>query len=427
MKRLSTTLVLTLALTAPATGAAQVIGAETQVRYNAAYRVVPNRVGGLRAPKATIPLPLGVIQLINDSSVWDTDSSYWNPLSVINYILHPPLYLEIKRPPVPTNDVEFFIGRNELIVDLGETQQLVPESYEIGGSARLFNVGVDVGPVNIGAMSWVHNEINVRLDDNLRGFLKEAVPAAPNTTYGLDFSGIVQTGFAPQVGYAGRVLGDSTSALYLGATARYYYGLGYAQSRDSLSFTTGDTIFAGSNPVAERFKGTVHLASPFDGAGSGFGMDLGAVYVRGPLEIGFAVNDIGAQITWAHTDIDSLRWDATNDELIDSTLATDVESTTKLPVTTLWTVVYGLTDRTLLRGGMLINQRGAIFSAGVEQQLGVFRLRGALARDQRKMVQFAWGGGVRLGPVGLDVGFLTHSRYISEERGITMTTALLIF
>lgn len=427
MKRISATLVLVLALSAPAAGAAQVIGAETQVRYNAAYRAVPQRVFGLRNPKATIPLPLGVVQLINDSSVWDTDSSYFNPISVINYILHPPVYLEIKRPPVPTNDVEFFIGRNELIVDLGESQQLVPDNYELGGSARLFNVDVAVGPVWIGGMSWVHNEINVALDDNLRGFLKDAVPAQTNTTYGLDFSGIVQTGVAPQVGYAGRVLGDSTQALYLGATARYYYGLGYAESRDSLSFTTGDTLFAGSNPVAESFKGTTTLASPFNGAGSGFGMDLGAVYVRGPLEIGFAVNDIGAQITWANTDIDSLRWDATNNELVDSALASNVESTTKLPVTTLWTVVYGLSERTMLRGGVLINQRGAIFSAGAEQQLGVFRLRGGLARDQRKMVQFAWGGGVRLGPVGLDVGFVTHSRYISEERGITMTTALLIF
>ena len=63
----------------------------------------------------------------------------------------------------------------------------------------------------------------------------------------------------------------------------------------------------------------------------------------------------------------------------------------------------------------------------VEQALGVFRLRGGLVRDQRKMLQYAWGGGVRFGPVGLDVGFYTHSRSISEERGITMTTALLIF
>lgn len=427
MTRRILTLVSALGLTMAASGAAQVIGPETQVRYNAAYRAVPQRVFGLRPPKATIPLPLGVVQLLRDSTVWDTDQPYFNPISVINYILHPPLYLEIKKAPTPTNDVEFFIGQNELIVDLGEAQALVPDNFEIGGSARLFSFGVNVGPVSVGAMSWVHNDIGVALDNNLRGFLKDAVPAANNTTYGLEFDGIFQTGIAPQIGYAGRVWGDSSSGIYLGATARYYYGLGYTQSRDSLSFTTGDTLFAGSNPVTEAFKGTVAIATPFDGAGSGVGFDLGAVWVKGPLEIGFAINDIGAKITWGNTDIDSLRWDATNDQLIDSTLAENVTTTTELPVTTLATVLYGVGESTLLRGGVLINQRGPIYSAGVEQAIGMFRLRGGLVRDQRKMLQYAWGGGVRFGPVGLDLGFFTHSRSISEERGITMTTALLIF
>jgi hypothetical protein len=43
------------------------------------------------------------------------------------------------------------------------------------------------------------------------------------------------------------------------------------------------------------------------------------------------------------------------------------------------------------------------------------------------MIQYAWGGGVRLGPVGFDVGFFTHSRSLSTERGITMSTTLSIY
>jgi hypothetical protein len=42
-------------------------------------------------------------------------------------------------------------------------------------------------------------------------------------------------------------------------------------------------------------------------------------------------------------------------------------------------------------------------------------------------MQFGWGGGVRLGPLGLDVGFWTHSNALSDERGITMATSLSLY
>ena len=48
-------------------------------------------------------------------------------------------------------------------------------------------------------------------------------------------------------------------------------------------------------------------------------------------------------------------------------------------------------------------------------------------RDQRKLIEFGWGGGVRLGPVELNVGFWTHSNSLSNERGITMATSLSVY
>jgi hypothetical protein len=80
-----------------------------------------------------------------------------------------------------------------------------------------------------------------------------------------------------------------------------------------------------------------------------------------------------------------------------------------------------------VQGGVLRNRRGTLLSVGAEQQLGVFTVRGALVRDQRARVQYSWGGGVRLGPVGLDVGFFTHSRSLSTGRSITMSTSLSIY
>ena len=406
---------------------AQVMNTATFHRYNIAYRAVPpNAVIGTQ-PKATIPIPLGIVQLLRDSTVWDTDSSYYNPLQIVNYILNPPLYLEVKQAPTPSNDVEFTIAQNELIIDLGEAQAVVPESFELGGSVRPFNLGAGTAGFRFGVMSWVNNEIGLRMDDSLRAVLKDAAPVQPNSRYAMDVGGILQAGIAPEVSWAGRVLGDTGGGLYIGTAARYYLGTTYVALAGQAGLTTGDTIFSRANPLTEDVAGRLATADPGLTSGTGVGADLGVVWASGPLEIGLGVTDLGATITWSKTDVDTLIWDADSNRVVDSTLARDVETKTELPVSTIANAVYGFPTGTVLRGAVLRNRRGTLLSAGVEQRLGVFTLRGGVVRDQREKVQYAWGGGVRLGPVGLDVGFFTHSRSLSTERSITMATSLSIY
>src|SRR5439155_1697381 len=64
---------------------------------------------------------------------------------------------------------------------------------------------------------------------------------------------------------------------------------------------------------------------------------------------------------------------------------------------------------------------------GGEQRVGVIVLRGGVARDQRKRIELGWGGGLRFGGLGLDVGFWTHTNSLSNQRGITMATSLSIY
>lgn len=425
--RLRTRLALPAALALAHPAAAQVMNTGTFHRYNAAYRVVPPRAASGPQAKVTIPIPLGLVQVLRDSTVWDTDSSYYNPLQLINYILHPPLYLEVKKAPMPTNDVEFYIAQNQLIIDLGESQAVVPESFELGGSLRPFNLGAGTGGFRVAIMSWVNNEIVVSLDDSLRAVLKEAAPVQPNSRYGLGIDGILQGGLAPEVSWAGRVLGDSAAGLYVGGAARYYLGTTYAALDGQATLTTGDTIFSSVNPLTEDVAGRLTTADPDLAAGTGIGMDVGVVWASGPLELGLGVTDIGATLTWAHTDVDTLAWDGDSNRVVDSALVRGVQSKTTLPVTAIANAVYAFPTGTVLRGGVLRNHRGTLLSAGAEQRLGVFTLRGGLVRDQRAMLQYAWGGGVRFGPVGLDVGFFTHSRSLSTERSITMATSLSIY
>ena len=86
-------------------------------RYNPAYRAVKNRSGGPGQPKATIPIPLGLITFFKDHppSHWGDDPMFnpgdtaFNPVALMNLVLNPPLFYELKKAPTPTNDIEFTI------------------------------------------------------------------------------------------------------------------------------------------------------------------------------------------------------------------------------------------------------------------------------------------------------------------------------
>src|SRR3989442_4036545 len=103
-------------------------------RYNAAYRAVPARSGQRGQPKFTIPIPLGLIQFFHDHPVphltkdkaFNPDSGGLNPIELLNTFLNPPLFLEVKKPPTPTNDVGFATGRDSLRGNLGQTAKLLP-------------------------------------------------------------------------------------------------------------------------------------------------------------------------------------------------------------------------------------------------------------------------------------------------------------
>lgn len=395
-------------------------------RFNPAYHAVPAREG--RTAKFTIPIPLGLFQALKDSTAFDFDSSYFNPIALANYILHPPIFLEIKKVPTPTNDVEFTIGRDSLIVDLGSAGQLVPtDRFGFGGTSRLADLGVTIKGVHVGVLVWEDHEVGFQLGDTLLRFLREADPARTNTTYGSDADAIAQAGFAPTVGYAGRVWGDSTRGIYVGAAVHYYLGVAYGSVVGTAGFVTGDTLFAGSNPVTPTVDALVSYSKAGHSFGHGFGGDVGVVYVTGPVEVGFGINDIGATLTWPDTRVDRDTFDTAANNFGSGLVANHVSTKTKLPVTYVANASLDMGTNTTFGAMLLNNGRGTTIQMGVEQRIGPLALRGGVQRDQRKRIQLGWGTGVRFGPFGLDVGFATHSGALSTARGITMASSISIY
>lgn len=395
-------------------------------RYNPAYHAVPQREG--RSAKFTIPIPLGLFQVLKDSAAFDVHKSYFNAIALANYILHPPLFYEIKKVPEPTNDVEFTIGKDSLVVDLGASAQLVPtDRFSFGGSSRLADIGPTIKGFHIGVLLWEDHEVGFQLGDTLLQFLRQSQPARTNTAYTGIGDGVVQAGFAPTLAYSGKVWGDSSRGIYLGAAVHYYLGAAYGSARGTAGIRTGDSLFTGPNPVQPTVDTRVQYSKAGNSLGRGIGTDVGVVYASGPVEVGLGINDIGSTLTWNDTRVDSAFFDTTTNALASQEVANHVKTKTRLPVTYVANAALELGTNTTAGAEVLNNGRGTTIQIGVEQRVGPLALRGGVARDQRKRVQIGAGTGIRFGPFSLDVGFLTHSSSLSSARGITMATSLSIY
>ena len=401
-------------------------------RYNAAYRAVPARVGQPSEPKLTIPIPLGLVRFFRDHPLlrldedptFNPNSPGFNAVEIVNFALNPPLLYDLSKAPAPTHDAIFTSGRDWFLVDLGEAPKLVPEDpYEIGGTIRPLDPGFGIGGLRVSVMGWAHDDVRLSLGNTMRGFLRDADPLQSNTRYSLLGDATLEFGFAPTVGFAGRLVGNATAGLYVGGAFHYYLGVGYAQLTSDGGLTTGNTIVRGPNPATADARGLIQYAKPGQAFGHGTGGDVGAVLVAGPIEIGVGVNDLGATIIWPDTRRDSVFYRGSGSSRL---VANHLQAKTTLPVSYLANVTCTLGSTTLgadaLNGG-----RGTTVHVGGEHRISVLALRGGVARDPRRRFEFGYGAGLRLGTFSIDAGAWTHTNALSSERAVTMVTSLSIY
>ncbi len=401
-------------------------------RYNAAYRAVPARVGQPSEPKLTIPIPLGLVRFFRDHPLLrlDEDPTFnpsspgFNAVEIVNFALNPPLLYDLSKAPAPTHDAIFTSGRDWFLVDLGPAPNLVPaDPYEIGGTIRPLDPGFGIGGLRVSVMGWAHDDVRLSLGNTMRGFLRDADPLQSNTRYSLLGDATLEFGFAPTVGFAGRLVGNATAGLYVGGAFHYYLGVGYAQLTSDGGLTTGNTIVRGPNPVTADARGLIQYAKPGQAFGHGTGGDVGAVLVAGPIEIGVGVNDLGATIIWPDTRRDSVFYRGSGSSRL---VANHLQAKTTLPVSYLANVTCTLGSTTLgadaLNGG-----RGTTVHVGGEHRISVLALRGGVARDPRRRFEFGYGAGLRLGTFSIDAGAWTHTNALSSERAVTMVTSLSIY
>jgi hypothetical protein len=406
-------------------------------RFNPAYRALKTNSQTTGTPKFSIPVPLGLIRFFKDHPIsqlssdpmFDPKSTSFNPFELTNLIFNPPIFYEVKKSPAPTNNVEFTIGKNQLILNLGGSRVLIPEqNFGLGSSSRLFDAGAGYGGFHFGVMGFLQYDVSFTLDSALRRALTDTVTGVrPGDTLSLLSNAVAQAGLAPTVSFAGRLTHGEDPAtedgLYIGGAVHYYLGATFGQLTGPAQILVGNPIF-GTTPAA-GINDTLRTSNQHNG--HGVGGDVGLVWVSGPFEVGVGANDIGAELTWSDTKLQHVSYVSTTGKLVTSIDTNHVEWKTKLPITYIANAALRMGTGTTVGGDVVNSGRGTVIHVGVEQRTGPFAIRGGVSRDQRKKMQFGFGGGLRFGPIGFDVGFFTHSNSLSPQRAITMATAISIY
>src|SRR5207237_3809723 len=159
-----------------------------------------------------------------------------------------PIFYEVKKSRLPTNNVEFTIGKNQLIMNLGGSRVLIPEQdFGLGSTSRLFDAGVGFGGFHVGVMGFLQYDVAFTLDSALRRALTDTVVGfQPSTNYNILGDGVAQVGLAPTVSFATRVIrgpggrGHSDGGVYVGVAGHYYMGGTYGRATGTGGFTTGN-------------------------------------------------------------------------------------------------------------------------------------------------------------------------------------------
>lgn len=392
---------------------------------NVAYRAVP-----AEPPEARpIPLPLGLVQLAANPPVLAVNDSNFNAFELANLLYELPWNVRLGASPAPSSDISVSLGQNTLAVDLGDLANAIPgngTNVSMIETSPSFEYG---RPWTLGVAPLIHYQAQFDLNSALYDALTSGQAFAPNRDYQVSGHGVSQAALGLDLSYARALLSTSENprqpgglGIYAGARAKLLRGLLYGGGRGQAGFHTPDTLFGGDS-VAVDYDVLYQTADP-SGGGMGYGLDVGAACIAGPIELGVGVNDVRTQLSWRVRENEVTRDSLGN--RVNRLVATGQSLISTVPTT--------VTANALTRLGPLLLAADAVRGPlawtahlGAEQRFGTLLLRGGLALDENQLVQYAAGTGVRFGSIGLDLALATNSHNLSRARVLELGAGLTLF
>jgi hypothetical protein len=390
---------------------------------NVAYRAVPRAPSSFRA----LPLPIGLVQLMADPPEFDPDSRNFNIYELANLLYNPPWNAQLSSVGVPSNDITIEIGKDHLLVDLGEVKKIFPEEQsQMGAVINGPALGFGIKRFFLSAAPLIYYDNDLSFDDNLRGALN-GEEFRQNTSYGMSDQGEGMAAVGAHLGWAAPLMQtgdprDKGMGFYAGARLKLMRGLAYARADNSVSFTTGATLF--ENELDANYKSTTLIADP-DGGGFGRGLDLGAVWMAGGAEVGLGINDIGTTFNWTVEKTQTVN-DPDNPDA-DDIVTKGVEVTSKVPTTVVANAATRV-GRFLVAGDIVRGVHVTTVHLGTETWLNkTLAVRVGGCRDANALLQYSVGSGLRFGNFGVDLAIASNSRNLSRERGLELGAGLAFY
>ena len=391
---------------------------------NVAYRAVPNAPSNARS----LSLPLGIIPLLADPPQFDSSKPDFNVYELADLLYNIPWNLQISEPAPVSSDVTISISQSSLAVDLGEVKDVFPEGHsKIGAVLNGPSVGFGIKNLFAGIIPVIHYENDISLNGPLHDALHDGKPFVPNTEYSMFDKVRAQAAVGAELGYAlplMRTGADPTdrNGLYIGSRVKLLRGLAYGDADNTVSFTTGDTLF--TNPVDINYVGLTRRAAPED-AGWGQGLDLGAVWVNDNLELGLGVNDVITRINWKVRE-SVIYNDTLTDTYVEQVLRDKVPFRSKIPAVVTANAALQV-GRLLIAGDIVNGVNNTQGHLGTELWTGPWALRAGAALDATQKLQGSCGAGYRFGRLGLDLALTSHSRNLTRERALELGAGLSFY
>lgn len=404
-------------------GNVQVVGSGELSSRNIAFQSMPGRSANFGF---VIPMPLGLVQLATDFPTLDPDDPDFSVTRLANLALNPPFFLELSNPSDLDGDISIFVARNEFSILFEDAERLLPQRpVELGSvySVPMFGLGVQGIHTSVGPMIYV--EGNVGFDDPFYGVLAHGESLLPNSEYSLGASGETMSGSVLSFGYSRPIHTDERgNGLYAGAAFKYLMGFWMGKADSRFSLATGDTIFGSADPLDVGYEANMRYSS-FGSIGNGIGLDVGLGYRLGAVDVGIGLRDLGSQVHWGSTTLEHATLDEQTNEVVTETLETNSSYVQKIPMQSTINVAW-TGSRTLVSADLTTSRLNSGLHLGAERRWGPLAVRGGLHTDENVELQYSWGAGVGFSRLWFDLGFQTHNRSFTGERGLIMGTSIAI-
>lgn len=389
-------------------------------------------------PYLSIPLPIGLIQVLPNIDSFDPTGNEFNPVWAIEAASSPMHYTFGRTSPSSDDPQARFIQdvvNGTLNRDLATYSSFhLPDTVSAEGLASPAwgytfkfakqSSGAFQG-VFVGAGPYLSFGTDAAFDPRLTDILENGSHYA-NTSLGVQDMSAVQLAMSIVVGYRARVAVPGWSGdrdgLYLAGNYRYLKGFKYLQPDMTVRFDTDGQGLLTLNPTTTP----ITIADLEGDSGTGRAVDVGVQVVRGPWEGGVGINGIGNYIDW--TDLTLKRFTLNNlltgGEFVEQIISNPPGPVrVELPIVTSGNVGYD-GEGYAFKASAVHGFNGNSFHGGVEKSFGPLALRGG-GRYSRDHWDPTWGFGIGK-RVGLDVGFYGSHSNLEDKQQISMAMSIRI-